>query len=128
PAVLAAEAALLPVRRAPLYVPSNVFAGGVTGSLGSNFFQTPNPPFGATFTYALKTDLRTRRAQRQLAERATARRGVDVFYPSWDSLRVEDREEPPAMVLTVSDAQGNVVRKLTGPTQAGIQRVSWDLR
>jgi hypothetical protein len=29
---------------------------------------------------------------------------------------------------TVSDAQGNVIRRLTGPTTAGIQRVSWDLR
>src|SRR6185369_14643269 len=100
PTVLAAEGALLPVRRAPMYVSSSVFAGGTAGWLGSNFFQTPNPAFGATFTYSLKSELRTRRAQRQAAERTTARRGGDVFYPSWDSLRVEDREEPPSVVLT----------------------------
>lgn len=128
PAALAADATLLPVRRAPLYVQSGVFAGGVAGWLGGNFFQTPNPPFGATFTYALKSELRTRRAARQAAERTTARRGGDVFYPSWDSLRVEDREETPAIVLTVTDAQGRVIRRLTGPTTAGIQRVAWDLR
>jgi hypothetical protein len=128
PAALAADGALFPVRRAPLYVPSSVFAGGVAGWLGGSFFQTPNPPFGATFTYSLKSDLRSRRAQRQAAERTTARRGGDVFYPSWDSLRVEDREEAPAAILTVTDAEGNVIRRLGGPTSAGIQRVSWDLR
>jgi hypothetical protein len=51
-----------------------------------------------------------------------------VFPPSWDSLRVEDREEAPAVLLTVTDAEGRVVRRLTGPAQAGLQRVVWDLR
>jgi hypothetical protein len=128
PAALASEGALFPVRRTPLYVPSSAFAGGVAGWLGGSFFQTPNPPFGATFTYSLKSDVRSRRAQRQAAERAAARRGADVFYPSWDSLRVEDREEAPAIILTVTDAEGGVMRRLTGPTAAGIQRVTWDLR
>ncbi|HEY9227237.1 MAG TPA: hypothetical protein VIP11_11350, partial [Gemmatimonadaceae bacterium] len=128
PAALAAEGALFPVRRTPLYVPSTVFAGGVAGWLGSGSFQASNPPFGATLTYSLRTDLRSRRAVRQAAERATARRGADVFYPSWDSLRAEDREEAPAIILSVTDAEGNVIRRLTGPTSAGIQRVTWDLR
>jgi photosystem II stability/assembly factor-like uncharacterized protein len=127
PAVLAADA-LLPVQRAPLYPQSAVFAPGFTNWSGGNTWSAPNPPFGATFTYHLKSAIRTRREQRLAAERIIARRGGDVFYPSWDSLRVEDREEPAAVVLTVTDAQGNVVRRLTGPTAAGIQHVSWDLR
>jgi hypothetical protein len=128
PAALAADATLLPVRRAPLYTQSTVFAGGSTGWAGGDIFTAANPPFGATFTYTLKSEIRTRRAQRQAAERTAERRGGDVFYPSWDSLRVEDREEAPAVLLTVADGQGNVVRRLTGPTTAGVQRVTWDLR
>jgi hypothetical protein len=128
PAVLAQDATLLPVRRAPLYAQSNVFAGGSTGWQGGDIFAAANPPFGATFAYSLKSEVRSRRAQRQAAERTIARRGGDVFPPSWDSLRVEDREEAPAILLTVSDAQGNVVRRLSGPTTAGLQRVTWDLR
>ena len=31
-------------------------------------------------------------------------------------------------MLTVTDADGNVVRRLTGPVKAGFQRVAWDLR
>ena len=128
PAVLASDAALLSVPRAALYSQSNVFAGGVTGWAGGDFWRAANPPYGATFTFYLKSNLRTRRAERELAERAAARRGADVFYPAWDSLRVEDREESPAIILTVTDAQGNVVRRLNGPATAGIQRVAWDLR
>jgi hypothetical protein len=30
--------------------------------------------------------------------------------------------------MTVSDSDGNVVRRLTGPTTAGVHRVAWDLR
>src|SRR6185369_1472147 len=43
-------------------------------------------------------------------------------------LSAEEEEEAPAIIFTVSDASGNVVRRLTGPITAGMQRVSWDLR
>ena len=125
---LADAAALFPVRRAPLYAPSNFGAPGGNGSQGSGSYIASNPPFGAMFTYYLKSTIRSRREQRQQAERAAARQGRDVFPPSWDSLRTEDREEAPAIELTVSDAQGHVVRRLTGPLQQGFQRVAWDLR
>jgi photosystem II stability/assembly factor-like uncharacterized protein len=125
---LADESALFPVRRTPLYVPSNFVTPGSNGSQGSDVYTAPNPPYGAMFTYYLRSTIRSRREQRQLAERTAARQGRDIFPPSWDSLRVEDREEPPAIELTVSDAQGRVVRRITGPVQQGFQRVAWDLR
>jgi hypothetical protein len=125
---LAEEAALLSVRRTPLYVPAATLSAGNNGSQGSGAFAAPNPPYGAVFTYYLKNQIRSRREQRQQAERAAARQGRDIYPPSWDSLRTEDREEAPAVVLTVSDAQGRVVRRITGPVQQGIQRVAWDLR
>jgi hypothetical protein len=66
--------------------------------------------------------------QRQKAEAAAEKKGADVFYPPWDSLKAEDRQEDPAVVVTVSDANGQVVRRFTAPTSAGINRVAWDLR
>src|SRR5690348_7230726 len=125
---LAEDGLLFPVRRTPLYAQSTFGAPGSNGSHGSGMFTAANPPYGAMFTYYLKSTIRSRRELRQQAERAAARQGRDVFPPSWDSLRVEDREEAPAMVLTVSDAHGQVVRRLTGPVQQGFQRVAWDLR
>ena len=71
---------------------------------------------------------RVAQAQRQKAEAALAKKNADVFYPPWDSLKAEDRAEDPAVVVTVSDASGQVVRRFTAPTSAGINRVAWDLR
>ena len=128
PAVLAAEATLFPLRRTPMFVEASPLGGAGASFQGSAFYTAPNPAYGATFTYYLKDELRTRRAARQQAERAAARRGADVFYPAWDSLRAEDRELAPSMILTVTDAEGHVVRRLTGPVTSGIHRIAWDLR
>ena len=128
PAVLAAEATLFPVKRTPLYVQSNPLGGSGVGWQGARFYAAPNPPFGAVITYHLKEEIQTRRARRQAAERDAAKAGRDVFYPPWDSLKAEDREEAPTMVLTLTDPEGRVVRRLTGPVTAGTHRVAWDLR
>ena len=124
PAVLDAEAALLPIKRTPLFVPSSPDPGWQ----GTRFWTADNPPLGAVVTYYLRDALRTRRAERQQAERAAARRGEDVFYPNWDALRAEDLQQDPAIIVTVTDPEGRVVRRLTGATGAGLQRVTWDLR
>jgi photosystem II stability/assembly factor-like uncharacterized protein len=122
--VIASTAALLPVRRAPLYIAS----GPDPDWQGARFYNAANPPFGATFTYYLKDAIKTRKELRQEAEKAAGKNGGDVQYPNWDSLRVEEREEAPAIILTVTDAEGRVVRRITGPVTAGTHRVTWNLR
>src|SRR5262249_26890637 len=66
--------------------------------------------------------------KRQDQEKEIIKKGGDVSYPSWDELRAEDREEEPAILLTITDAEGGVVRRLTGPIKSGFHRVAWDLR
>ena len=51
-----------------------------------------------------------------------------MSYPSWDTLKAEDREEPAAVILTIRNAAGQIVRRLAGPGAAGLHRVVWDLR
>jgi hypothetical protein len=41
-------AAILPVKRADLFVPSAPLAGGDKAFQGASFYTAPNPPFGAT--------------------------------------------------------------------------------
>ena len=125
---LAQQAVLFPVKAAPLYVESSPLGLPAVAFQGHNTYMAPNPPFGAVFTYYLKDAIESRRTQRQKADAALAKKNADVLYPSWDSLKAEDREEEPAVVVTVSDANGQVVRRFTAPTSAGINRVAWDLR
>ncbi len=126
--VLAKSSAILPVKKALLYVPAAPLAGGEKAFQGASFYTAPNPPFGATLTYYLKDSLKTKKAARREQEQKLEREGKDVFYPAWDALKIEDREEGPTLILTVKNAAGQVVRRLGGPNTSGLHRVSWDLR
>jgi hypothetical protein len=127
-ASLGAEAALYPVRDAWMYIPKSPNGGREKGFNGDRFYTAPNPPFGAVFTYYLKDELKSRRKTRLEEEKEKAKKSEDTPYPSWESLRAEDREEAPAVILTVTDRDGQVVRRISGPVTAGFSRAAWDLR
>ena len=82
--------------------------------------MAPNPPFGAVFTYYLAEDLTSLEEARREVEKPLAKDGKDTPYPGWEALEAERREEKPAILLTVRDGDGGVVRRLTGPARASI--------
>ena len=123
--VLAQESNLFPVKDALMYVRSNT---GLTGSQGASLYLAQNPAYGATFTYYLKEGIRTKRQQRQQAEREAARKNEPIKYPTRQELQDEAEEEAPGLLFTISDADNKVVRRLTAPALPGIQRLNWDFR
>ncbi|MGD2088707.1 MAG: glycosyl hydrolase [Candidatus Aminicenantes bacterium] len=126
--VLEEEALLFPVKKALMFIPRKPMELEEKAFMGDAFFTAPNPPFGAVFTYYLKESLKTRKQQRQEIEKNLDKQGKAIKFPGWDALRQENRQEEPAIILTVTDEAGNVVRRLTGPTGKGMHRVVWDLR
>ncbi len=122
---LAQESTLFPVKDSLMYVRSNI---NLSGSQGASFFTAPNPPFGATITYYLKDRIQTKRQKRQQEEREAARKNEPIKYPTRKELQAEAEEEAPALLFTISDAEGKVVRRLSAPAMFGIQRVTWDFR
>jgi hypothetical protein len=125
---LAKKASLFPTREAYLYVPARPLGGSGKGFQGSAYYEADNPPFGATFTYYLKSGLKTKKQERRAAEKAAARKNEKSAYPSKEELRKEEEQEAPAVQLTIRDSTGTAVRTLTGSAEAGIHRVTWDLR
>jgi len=115
---------LFPVRDALLYVEKS----SRVISRGDTFFTAPNPPFGALITYSLPEGLETLKEQRIDAEAEARKADAEPPLPSMDDLRAEDLEVDPEILLTVRDASGAVIRRVTGPRTKGIHRVSWDLR
>ena len=109
-------------------IPSQPLGGRGKNFQGESFFTADNPPYGTTFTYYLKDALKTRKEKRQEAEKEAIKKGAAPAWPSMSELRAEDEEEAPAIIFTITDSGGRVVRKLSGPLTAGMQRVSWDLR
>ena len=126
--LLGREAALMPVKKAWMFIPSQPLGLREKAFMGASYYTAPNPTFGAIFSYYLKDELKTAQKTRQAAEKKISAKGGDVPVPMWEALLKEDREEAPSVILTVTDSSGNVVRRLTGPVKAGFQRVAWDLR
>jgi photosystem II stability/assembly factor-like uncharacterized protein len=122
------DAVQFPIKKAALYQPTNWLGLKDKAFQGESFYTAANPPFGAVFTYYLKDEILTQKKIRQKAEQETIKKAGDVFYPTWEALKAEDREEDPAILFTVSDSSGQVVRQITGPATAGLHRVAWDLR
>ncbi|MCP4658973.1 MAG: glycosyl hydrolase, partial [bacterium] len=125
---LAEEALLFPVKKAWMYIESTPFGLRGKAFQGASFYSAPNPPVGAVVTYYLEDSLQTRREKRRAAEKEAEEKGETFSYPSWEELRAEEREEEPAILLTVTDEEGYVIRRLTAPATAGLHRVTWDLR
>lgn len=122
------EAVLLPVKKALMYIPRAPLGSRGKADQGHAFFTASNPPFGAVFTYYLKETLKTRKQVRRDKEKGLEKEGKPVPFPGWDTLRREQNEEEPAIILTVKDRDAQVVRRLTCPVSKGIHRVAWDLR
>ena len=122
------QAILFPVKDALMYIQSQPLAMRDNPFVGDAHYFAPNPAFGAVFTYYLREGLETLTEQRRASEKETEEAGGSVSYPSWDALRAEAREEKPAILLTISDAEGHVIRRLEGPVGGGFHRVAWDLR
>ncbi len=117
--ILAKDAYIFPVRDARLYIPAGYNS---PWNQGAQFYTAPNPAYGATFTIHVKDVPQTKKAQRK-KQKLTAEN-----YPSIDQLREEDRERSPEMFLTIRDADGETVRRLSIGASSGLRRVTWDLR
>ncbi|MFN0085228.1 MAG: VPS10 domain-containing protein [Blastocatellia bacterium] len=131
PEVLAQDAHLFPVKDALMYVQTSPYGGRGKASQGESFYTAENSAYGAAFTLYLKEALKSKKALRREAERKLREKdpeGKTFQYPSQAELTAEEEEEAPAVMLTVRDAAGNVVRRLNGAPTPGIQRVAWDLR
>ncbi len=97
-------------------------------SQGNGYYAADNPPFGAALTYYLADDLRTKNQVRRGEELERIAKGKSAAFAGYDAIDAEKRERAPAVILTVRDAAGEVVRRLYGPTTKGMHRVTWDLR
>ncbi len=124
----AGQAHLFPVKDPWAYIPARPLGGQQKGTFGDSFFTAPNPPFGAVFTYYLPGSHESLKERRQRLEREALARSEDIAYPDQATLTAEDMERAPEVFVVVSDAAGDVVRRVPAPRRAGLHRIAWDLR
>jgi len=121
-------AAVYPVKDALLYVERHPLGGPRKGFQGDAFYTAENPPYGAVFTAYMKEKVKTKKERRQDAEKAAATMREAFPYPSNDELRAEAEEAKPEVYFVVYDESGAAIRRVDASTDAGFQRVAWDLR
>src|SRR5207249_7385640 len=97
PETLKQEAQLFPVKDALMYIQAQPLGLRGKSFQGESFFTAENPPFGASFTYYLKEELKTKKAKRQEAEKDAQKKNSAINLPSRAELRAEEEEEAPAI-------------------------------
>jgi hypothetical protein len=119
------DAQIFATRTAMIEVPD---ISKARGSQGEQLWTAENPPAGAVITYWIKTTPQSARQRRQEATRAAEAKKAAPPYPTQAELTAEADEEAPQTFLTITDAAGKVVRRMTVPGSRGIHRFAWDLR
>jgi hypothetical protein len=123
------DALIFPVKDAWMFIESTTMTGGLQkGFQGESYYAVDNPKVGSVFTYYLKESLRTIKEKRQETEKEIAKRNEPVYYPTQDSIRIEDMQPEPFLLFTITDESGAVVRKLKAPAKKGLSRIVWDFR
>jgi len=122
------DAEIFSIKDALMFIPANPFGFRGTAFMGSSFFSTPNPEVGAVFTYYLKDEFKSLKEKRRDREKEIQKKGEDIKYPPYDTLRAESLEPDGYVLFTITDEQGNVVRKIKTEGKKGVNRIVWDFR
>ena len=121
-------AILFPIKESLMFVESMPLGLRDKGHQGSGYFESQNPEVGAVFTYYLKDSVKKLKDKRKDAEKLKIDKKESVFYPSIDSLRLEDNQPDPYLLFTIKDSSGKIIRYLKSPAKSGLQRIVWDFR
>lgn len=119
---------LASVRDPLLYLPKMPLGLPGQGFQGDSYYRGENLPSVAMFTYYLKDAPKSAKDERQKAESKNKKDGKDNAYPSYDELKAERSEEAPHLLFTITNASGDIVRKITQKPSKGLNRIRWDMR
>ena len=111
-----------------MYIQSDPLGDGDKAFQGASFFTAPNPPFGATFTYYLKDSLKTKKSCATGEGSRTGAAGPGHALSELGGPEGRGPRGSAAVVLTIRDSAGEVVRQLPAPSDKGMHRVTWDFR
>ncbi len=126
--LLKQDAFIFPIKDACMYVEAHPFGYPGIGFQGGSFFSAPNPKVGATITYYVKEEIKTAKEKRRKLEKDRQEKGLDLAYPTYKQLLKESQQPDPYLLFTISDANGNVVRKIKTGVSTGVNRITWDFR
>jgi len=116
------KAAIFPIKDALMFVQTRG-----KSNQGSTYFTSPNPEYGATFTYFLKEVPKTKKQIRKEKEKELFKAGKPIPQPTWRELQLEGKQEKSHLIFTVYDNNENVINQFTKAPSKGVNRVNWNM-
>jgi len=116
------EAAIFTIKDALMFVQTSG-----KSNQGSTYFTSPNPDYGATFTYFIKEVPKTKKQIRKEEEKELFKEGSPIPQPSWRDLQLEGQQEKSHLIFTIYDNSGNVVNQFTKAPSKGVSRINWNM-
>ena len=122
------EAMIFPIRTALQYNYKEPL--GVAGKAfqGDGFYVGDNLASVAMIDYYIGEEFKSLKDQRQKQAKKDAKDKKNNPYPTYEELRAEEEEISTQLVFTITNEDGDIVRKLNKKPGKGIQRLKWDMR
>ncbi|MEM7782988.1 MAG: glycosyl hydrolase [Planctomycetota bacterium] len=121
------ELYLFPVRKTLWYMPEDKL-GGRKGWQGDSFFIASNPDHGATFTYYVRDEFKSKKQIRKEKESKAAKAGSDVPIPTYEELEAESNEDIPRIYFEITNQSGDIVARVNATTAKGLHRTTWNMQ
>jgi len=121
--IMEKEAHIFDIKDGLLYYPSSN-----QNYQGEVHFSVRNPDPEVKIIYNIKEGYETLKQKRLKAQREAEKQGKEISYPSDEDLVAEAREERAMLIFTITDADGNIMRKIEKNLRAGIGTMTWDMR
>jgi hypothetical protein len=119
---------IFPVKDALMFIPATPFGFNGIAFMGARFFTAPNPEVGAVFTYYIKDEYKSLKEKRRDIEKEKQKQGEDIDFPSYSTLKKESEQPESFLLFTITDENGNPVRKIKTDIKKGVNRIVWDFR
>lgn len=119
---------IFPINDGLVFIESQPYGHKGKSFQGEAFYTAKNPPIGAVINFNLNEEFKLLKDRRKDAEKEKIKNKESVYYPSADSIRLEDTEEAPLLFMVITDEEGNSVKKIKLNFKKGMQQVVWDGR
>jgi len=126
--VLNKEAEIFPVKDGLMFIESEPLGGRGKSFQGESFFTADNLPPSVAFTYYLKDVPLTKKEQRQKAEKELEEKKQNIVVPSFEDMRLEEKDTKAYLIFTITDENNEVIKKIKTSASKGLNRLFWDLR
>ncbi len=125
---LNSEALLFPIRDALAYEESTPLGLPGKAMLGDSHYSAEDLGPVAMITYYIKKEIKSLKDSRKEKEKEAIKEDRDTPFLNYDNLKKERDQKEAQLLFTITDENGNVVRKLLAKYAQGVNRLKWDLR